>query len=377
MYCFFRVDFAILWIINLKVVILDFSRCLGGGQHFLLDILYFFDATKRKNYNLVLHKKNTLFIEKISKLKHLDLYLAAPLKVKSFMGVFYAFYFVFFKLRRKFEKKQHFLISNDIRAATIIILMVLLFGYRGGIILHDFNYPRRVINSLKKRVDFFPVSESVLKFYNLTGSTLIPNGFDFSRLDLEIANSNPCEVAELFGLDINKKWVVGAGSALWKSPKTFYDVAELYSRNHQDAEFIWVGNLPQKYRSLSCVRLFPNTDKFLALLSCSCVFLSTSTKYEGGPESFGRALFEAGYLGCVLISTNVGEPPNYLCNRETAILVDELDVKQMYEALLLALSNAELRESLINNFKMDCVTFNIADTAKEFHEGVFSRVFLN
>jgi glycosyltransferase involved in cell wall biosynthesis len=73
-----------------------------------------------------------------------------------------------------------------------------------------------------------------------------------------------------------------------------------------------------------------NIDDMPAMYSISDVILSISVK----PESFGRTIIEAGMMGKIVISTNIGGPSDNIINGETGFFIPPNDYVALAKTLI-------------------------------------------
>ncbi len=100
-------------------------------------------------------------------------------------------------------------------------------------------------------------------------------------------------------------------------------------------------------------------DEELAHLYHAAGVLVTPSKYEG----FGLPALEAQHCDCPVIVSNRGSLPEIV--GENGLKLDPDDIELWAESLALVLSDAELREAMINNGRTQAKRFNWQKTALE------------
>jgi glycosyltransferase involved in cell wall biosynthesis len=114
-----------------------------------------------------------------------------------------------------------------------------------------------------------------------------------------------------------------------------------------------------------------NIDDMPAMYSISDVVLSVSVK----PESFGRTIIEAGMMGKVVISTNIGGPADNVINGETGFFIPPNDYVALAKTLIDVMDMGDVERNRIseNAIKFTKDNFDISKSV-ELHDKLYTKL---
>lgn len=115
-------------------------------------------------------------------------------------------------------------------------------------------------------------------------------------------------------------------------------VLEIYGTGSESES---LNNLVQSLSLEKNVKLFGRTDEPLSVMNGACASVITSS-FEG----FGLTILESMTQGTPVVGYRVLYGPSDLINESNGILVDDLDVIALSEAMLMLMRQPELREKL-------------------------------
>ena len=356
-----------------SLIFLDFSEEFGGAARYLITLLNHL-INKRLSFRILIGTQNekiehALIAEHITFFERfytysLRRYLLRPLSLLFTVNSLAA-------ICRK--SGRTLIVTNSFRAHILGILL----AFRASdivccCIIHDYTFPRAIVYLLRwsKKIVFSTVSNSLCTYYRSNPSTIINNGFDFSRVLTDDARK---DIAMKYALDYKKKWIIGVGNyARLKGLETFLHIAKHFASADDDKQFIWVGEKSNskydmhsfsvkqiKDLALSNVVLIPIVDDFYSLLGNCDICLSLTLPRYGGPESFGRVLIEAMFLGVPVISTNVGEPPYYITDGKTGLLVNPESTEEFAQSINRYCSDADFVSFITVNAKVTAARYSV------------------
>ncbi len=222
----------------------------------------------------------------------------------------------------------------------------------------------------KKASRIFCVSsftqKEILKRIKLNNTTVINNGVDFKKFQIENQKND------------KEKIILSVGAL---KPRKGYHVsipavAEVKEKYH-DIKYYIVGGRPEKkyldlakhYNLEKNIKFFYGlSDKELIKLYYECdVFLLPSiTKNNNDFEGFGLAYLEAGACGKPVIGAYGSGAEDAIINQKTGFLVPQNDVQKTAEAVTKLLNNPKLAQKMGENGKIFARKMDWDNVIKEY-----------
>lgn len=108
-------------------------------------------------------------------------------------------------------------------------------------------------------------------------------------------------------------------------------------------------------------------DEIVDILNNSSIFMCTSIH-----EGFGLPGLEAMACGCVLVTTNCFGPLEY-ANERNAIICETKEPNQLFEGVKRVFENDNLKNSLLQQAKIDVEKWDIKKSMHQFEKEIFNK----
>ena len=275
------------------------------------------------------------------------------------------------------EHKIDIIHAHDSHAHTAAFLAAVLFGNKTDIVLSrrvDFKISGNLFSNWKYN---HPKIKSIIAVSEAIKNILLPvirekekikvvyDGIDLSRYDVTV---NKQELKAQCNLPSDKR-LIGNLSALadHKDYPTFIRTANELLKRHSNIHFVVAGDGPLREEIINSVKAMELEQHITFLgfrkdvppiLKSLDVFLMTS-KTEG----LGSVLLEAFACGIPVVSTNAGGIPEIVKHHQTGLIASVGDEQELANQVDQLLSNAQLRNSLVNNATQFVKHFSIKATA--------------
>ncbi len=183
------------------------------------------------------------------------------------------------------------------------------------------------------------VDNSFLKQYNLK---TIGNG-----IDVNIFTPTKSNIKKK--LKINSKYILLGVASVWSNRKGLGLFNELADILNEEYCIILVGvNKKNKKKISERIITIPrtnNTQELVQIYSAADIFINTSTE-----ETFGLVTLEALACGTQIITNSYTANPE-LADEKCGVIISDLNVKKIKEAILALRSNPKTSEDCVNNAK--------------------------
>jgi len=203
---------------------------------------------------------------------------------------------------------------------------------------------------------------------------VVYNGIDldeFSKDKVKIKKEN---LLKNLGFKGSEKFIFCAGRLVnGKGQDTLIRVFSSIVKKNQDVLLLIAGDGEDLFRlkKITNDNSISNSVIFLGALS-----RNETTKYYSNSdvfvslsrlnETFGMVFIEAMALGVPVVGSNIGGIPEVINNKKNGITVNNLNFKEIENAILSILNNKQISNSLINNgYKSVKLKFNNLRMAKE------------
>ena len=202
--------------------------------------------------------------------------------------------------------------------------------------------------------------EKIIRLFDINESKIevIPNGIELEeKPSIHTIYNFGCR----YGLEnFHTILFVGRVSPT-KNPEILINAFKIVHTEIYDTKLIFVGPISDKYKSkLIILAKELNIDKFvvftgeinredvLSAYCCADIFVSL-----GGWEGLPTTMLEAMSFGLPCIMFNSGGVGGVIKDRETGLIVNELNTKKIAEKIMLLLEDCALREEISQNAKKE------------------------
>lgn len=359
----------------------------GGAEKSISDILH----TIEKNYDCEIKfiVENEKMKQTLSKkgLEYKSIKLGEIRKnLLGILKIIYGVILVVFQILR--YSPDIILTNTDI--SHIIGGLASIFTFKKFTwVLRDYNFNKLALKFLDPFVNkVIFVSNHIKEFYYNNNSDkliVIPNGINLSDINKKYSLKFKENYSD------NEEIIFGIATRFvkWKGVhnliKSFNKVND--ELNSFNAKLLIAGEakdnskendyknelkkMAKKYNLNNKVKFIGWIDDIFEFFKSCDVVVSSSTRSNGGPESFGRTIIEAWCMKKPVISTDCGGPRDLIDHYKDGIKVDEYSLDELSNAMIKLYRNKNLRDDLgENGYRKIISDYNIKRVSQLYFEAL-------